>query len=261
LQRPCSLKYFLLKALLESTQKGKIFLELYKKISFKLSLRMKTKPKPTLIMAILVCLLQSVSIQAQEASNSERWELGVDALSLIDRNSFPPYSLFGRYMLNPEGEKKSHLRARIGYDMYSYLNMVSDGAPLEHDRYAFAFSVMAGYQKEIRSMARSSIYIGSDLSFSRESSKKRWYSSDVQGHEDYSNSKIGLHALAGYSYSLGSRIKISLESSLSILLRNERLDQDINYVEQDIRLFEDSSGTRIVSRINPFHQLLITYKF
>jgi opacity protein-like surface antigen len=219
------------------------------------------KTKPTLIMAILVCLLQSVSIQAQEASNTERWELGVDALSLIDKNSLTPYSLFGRYMLNPEGDKKSHLRARIGYEGFSYLDTANHGTLLEHDSRAFAFLIMVGYQKEIRSMVRSSFYIGSDLSFSRESSKKRWYSSGVQGHEDYSNSKIGLHALAGYSYSLGSRIKISLESSLSILLRNERLYQDINYVDQDIRLFEDSSGTRIVSRINPFHQLLFTYKF
>lgn len=212
-------------------------------------------------MAILVCLLQSVSIQAQEASNTERWELGVDALSLIDKNSLTPYSLFGRYMLNPEGDKKSHLRARIGYAGFSYLDTATHSTPLEHDRSAFAFSIMAGYQKEIRTFARSSLYIGADLSFSQESSQNRWFSSDVQGHEDNRNSNLGLHGLAGYSYNLGSRIKLSLESSLSVFFRNERLDLDIDYVDQDIRLFEDSSGTRIVSRINPFHQLLFTYKF
>jgi hypothetical protein len=219
------------------------------------------KTKPTIILSILVCLLQSVSIQAQEASNSERWELGVDALSLIDKNSLIPYSLFGRYLLNREGDKKSHLRARIGFAGFSYLDTANHGTLLEHDSRSFAFLIMAGYQKEIRSMARSSLYIGSDLSYSRESSKKRWYSSGVQGHEDYRNSNLGLHGLAGYSYNLGSRIKLSLESSLSVFFRNESLDQDIDYVDEDIRLFEDSSGTRVVSRINPFHQLLFSYKF
>ena len=219
------------------------------------------KTTTTICMTALLCLIAFLPLYAQHENPIGKWEIGVDALSLIDKNSLTPYSLFGRYLLKPEGEKKSHLRARIGYDGFSYLDTANHGTPLEHDSRAFAFSIMAGYQKEIRTFAHSSFYIGADLSFSRESSNKRWYSSGVQGHEDYRNSNLGLHGLAGYSYNFGSRIKLSLESSLSIFFRNEKLDQDIEYFDQDLRFLEDSSGTRIGSRINPLHQLLFTYKF
>jgi hypothetical protein len=214
----------------------------------------------------LMLILITIQSKAQQTDTIPvpRWEVGVDVLSLFDQNSLVPYSLFGRYLLNPTGDKKSHLRARIGFDGFSYLDTANHPNRLEHDSRAFAFSVMVGYQKEITSTDRSSLYFGSDLSFSRESSNKKWDIPGplgVQGYEDYSNSKIGLHFLAGYSYSLGSRIRISLESSLSVFFRREIFDQDVTFFAFDNRLYEDSSANRIDSRINPFHQLLFTYKF
>lgn len=213
---------------------------------------------------MFILLAVQSKAQEQETVPVPRWEVGVDLLSLIDKNSLTPYSIFGRYLLNPTGAKRSHLRARIGFNGFNYLDTANFGAAFEHDSRAFAFSVMAGYQKEITSTDRSSLYFGSDLSFSRESSNKKWDIPGplgVQGYEDYSHSKIGLHVLAGYSYRLGSRIRISLESSLSVFFRREIFDQDVTFFAFDNRLYEDSSASRIESRINPFHQLLFTYKF
>ena len=216
--------------------------------------------------SIVLFILTTFQVNAQQKDSIPipRWEVGVDVLSLFDKNSLTPYSLFGRYLLNPKGDKKSHLRARIGFDGFNYLDTALFDTAIEHDSRAFSFSVMVGYQKEITSTDRSSLYFGSDLSFSRESSNKKWDIPGplgVQGYEDYSNSKIGLHFLAGYSYSLGSRIRISLESSLSVFFRREIFDQDVTFFAFDNRLYEDSSASRIDSRINPFHQLLFTYKF
>lgn len=216
------------------------------------------------ICLMFILLAVQSKAQEQETVPVPRWEVGVDLLSLIDKNSLTPYSIFGRYLLNPTGAKRSHLRARIGFNGFNYLDTANFGAAFEHDSRAFAFSVMAGYQKEITSTDRSSLYFGSDLSFSRESSNKKWDIPGplgVQGYEDYSHSKIGLHVLAGYSYRLGSRIRISLESSLSVFFRREIFDQDVTFFAFDNRLYEDSSASRIESRINPFHQLLFTYKF
>ena len=221
--------------------------------------------KPTLL--LLACLLLATSGWAQAQTNPSRgrWEVGVDALSLFEKNTFAPYSLFGRYLLNPDGEKKSHFRARIGYNFHSYLDTVVRGNYHDHDSRQFAFMALVGYQIEFSVFDRSSLYAGADVSFNRDFVETLWDLPNITGFETVQQRIIGLHGVIGYSYSLTQNLRISLESSVSLSHRYYRYQEDVFFYYDDGTPMSGRNGhfgsTRIDSKINPFHQLLVTYKF
>ena len=210
------------------------------------------------------CMVSASSF-AQQNNSPSRWEVGVDALSLFDKNTFAPYSLFGKYLLNPDGDKKSHLRARIGYDFYTYLDTAVRGNKIDHDSHRFAFMALLGYQREFSVRDRSSLYVGADLSFYRDFRKTLWDLPNITGFETIQQRIVGLHGVVGYSYQLTQHLVFSLESSVSLSHRYYQYKEDVFFY------FDDGSpmsgrnahffSNRIDSFVNPFHQILITYKF
>jgi len=216
------------------------------------------------LMAVIGALF-SASSHAQQTKSSNRWEVGVDALSLFDKNTFVPYSLFGRYLLNPESDKKSHLRVRIGYDFYTYLDTAVRGNTFDHDSHRLAFMALLGYQREFSTWERSSLYWGADLSFSRDFRKVNWDLPNIQGFESLTWRFIGLHGLVGYTYHLTENISFSLESSVSISHRYYHTLEDVFFFRDDGSGISGRNGidssNRIDTAINPFHQILFTYKF
>jgi hypothetical protein len=210
------------------------------------------------------CIVSGLS-HAQQENSPKRWEVGVDALSLFDKNTFVPYSMFGRYLLNPDSDKKSHLRVRIGYDFYTYLDTAVRGNTFDHDSHRFAFMALLGYQREFSTWERSSLYWGADLSFSSDSRKVNWDLPNIQGFESLTWRFIGLHGLVGYTYQLTGNLSISLESSISISHRYYQRLVDVFFFRDDgsgiSGVVGDQSSNRIDTSINPFHQILFTYKF
>jgi hypothetical protein len=216
------------------------------------------------LMAVLGALF-SASSHAQQTKSSNRWEVGVDALSLFDKNTFVPYSLFGRYLLNPESDKKSHLRVRIGYDFFTYLDTAVRGNTFDHDSHRLAFMALLGYQREFSTWERSSLYWGAELSFSSDFRKVNWDLPNIQGFESLTWRFIGLHGLVGYTYHLTENISFSLESSVSISHRYYHTLEDVFFFRDDGSGISGRNGidssNRIDTAINPFHQILFTYKF
>jgi hypothetical protein len=215
-------------------------------------------------LAGMACLAAGLS-HAQQDNSPNRWEVGVDALSLFDKNTFVPYSIFGRYLLNPEGNKKSHLRARIGYDFHSYLDTAVQGNTFDHDSHRFAFMALLGYQREFSTWERSSLYLGADLSFSRDFRKTLWDLPNIKGYETLQWRFVGLHGVIGYSYQLTGNLIFSLESSVSISHRYYHFKEDVFFYRDDGSGISGRIGNlfsnRIDTSINPFHQILFTYKF
>jgi general stress protein CsbA len=216
------------------------------------------------LMAVLGALFSASSF-AQQTKSPNRWEVGVDALSLVEKNTFATYSLFGRYLLNPDSDKKSHLRARIGYDFYTYLDTAVRGNTFDHDSHRFAFMALVGYQREFSTWNRSSLYWGADLSFSRDFRKTNWDLPNIKGFESLTWRFIGLHGLIGYTYQLTGNLSISLESSVSISHRYYQRLVDVFFFRDDgsgiSGVVGDQSSNRIDATINPFQQILFTYKF
>lgn len=202
---------------------------------------------------------------AQQDNSPNRWEVGVDALSLFDKNTLVPYSIFGRYLLNPDGNMKSHLRVRIGYDFHTYLDTAVRGNTFDHDSHRFAFMALLGYQREFSTWERSSLYLGADLSFSRDFRKINWDLPNITGFETLQQRIVGLHGVVGYSYQLTGQLVFSLESSISFSHRHYQFKEDVFFY------FDDGTprsgrnrhnfSNRIDSFINPFYQILLTYKF
>jgi hypothetical protein len=215
-------------------------------------------------MAVLGALFSASSF-GQQTKSPNRWEVGVDASSLVDKNTFAAYSLFGRYLLNPDSDNKSHLRVRIGYDFYTYLDTTVRGNTFDHDSHRFAFMALLGYQREFSTWERSSLYWGADLSFFRDFRKVNWDLPNIQGFESLTWRFIGLHGLVGYTYHLTEKISFSLESSVSIIHRHYHFLEDVFFFRDDgseiSGRIRDHSSNRIDATINPFHQILFTYKF
>jgi len=92
------------------------------------------------VLTLGVWLMALGQIQAQETDPPKlsRWEVGVDLLTLIDKNNFPAYSLFGRYNLTPDAQKSTYLRMRIGYryetliDSTVMASWISVDPPIHH---------------------------------------------------------------------------------------------------------------------------------
>ncbi|SMD41898.1 hypothetical protein SAMN00777080_0432 [Aquiflexum balticum DSM 16537] len=179
------------------------------------------KTKPTLIMAILVCLLQSVSIQAQEASNSERWEVGIDALSLIEKNEYPPISVF---LLRKIGENGISLRSRLGYSRSSFQNLtaIPGQFPTPNDKISREIFGLLGMQKEIvRNLGigkNSDLYVGLDFAMLfKEEFHKKFYGEFVSFYYDeskYSDKKYTISPFLGVSKQIGNHFSVRVEMAI-----------------------------------------------
>jgi hypothetical protein len=228
-------------------------------------------------LAGMSCIVSSLTF-AQQNNSPNRWEIGVDIRPLFDKNYFvqpsafgggenyfSKYSLFGRYLLNPDSDRKSHLRARIGYDFYTYLDTAVRGNTFDHDSHRFAFMALIGYQREFLVKGLSSLYGGVDLSFYGDFRETLWDLPNITGFENLQQRIFGFHGVIGYSYQLTGNLRFSLESSVSLSHRYYRYMEDVLFYYDDgsPRSGRNAyfSSNQINSFINPFHQILITYNF
>ena len=103
--------------------------------------------KPTLL--VLAWLLLPLGItHAQTEKTRGRWEIGVDALSLIEKNEYPPISIFA---LKKIGSNGFALRGRFGYAWSSFVNQTAAPGtfPIPDDKTTREVFGLVGIQKTI----------------------------------------------------------------------------------------------------------------
>lgn len=182
-------------------------------------LNMKTKT--TSLIMVLACLLIPLRIQAQETKSPGRWEIGVDALSLIDKNEYPPLSVF---VLKEIGQNGIALRSRLGYSRSSFQNLTAIPGEFSRpdDKITREIFGLLGVQKEIvRDLGigkNSNLYVGLDLAMSfKEDFYKKFYGEFVSFYYDeskYSYKKYTISPFLGISKQIGNHLSVRVEMAI-----------------------------------------------
>ncbi|WP_304516407.1 hypothetical protein [Cecembia rubra] len=218
---------------------------------------------------LIILILYSIQQQsyAQVSDRIPRWEIGLDALSLIDKNDLPAYSLFGRFMLNPQAPKKTSLRLRLGAEGYAYLDSAFNEDKVGLDYRVNSFFVSAGIQRELLIFDKSSVYFGADLGYLRKVNLKDYtgdFGWNVVGHDYYRETNLRFAGILGYTHQLGNNFAISVESSLQTIYSHQKQDTDyVSIFNEDniIISYENSTVKSLQSGITPFYQVLFCYRF
>jgi hypothetical protein len=208
--------------------------------------------------------------QETESPKPSRWEVGVDLLTLIDKNNFPAYSLFGRYNLAPDAQKSTYLRLRIGYQ-YETLIDSTVMARLDINRSVHSPFLLAGIQRDLKTFNNSRFYLGADFYYQKSITKTEWGPDTEQGgmiqigYENVRFKNVGSNILLGMSHQINTFLKVSLETSLSFQLENFRDVEEVWFYDEERRQISgrigNHSGNKFTTTILPFSQLLLTYNF
>jgi len=211
-----------------------------------------------------VCSIPKIA-SAQSESNPDRWEIGVDALSLFGKNSMPAYSLFGRYLINPEGKKEAFLRTSLGYQSNRKILDAPQNDIRFQDSKSESWKIAIGFQKEILSNSSFSFYYGGDLiyqqkiedesgSYKVNGGEVGWYS-----YEDLKSfSETRFVGFFGFSTNPTKKIKISLESGIFAGRTSFQQNYLGFYPNSEIAAIGYNSSIRAISGFQPFYQLLFT---
>lgn len=196
---------------------------------------------------------------AQTMANTGRWEVGVDALSLFDKNTLPAYSLFGRFRLNPNGEKESFIRTRIGYqNQYFEMNAPNENRIYETQR-SVSLATAIGFQKEIISFSNSSMYLGGDFLVQRRREDEFVILfSERTGTWDREFNAVKVMGVVGISTRPTNHLKLSFESSLFGGKNHFQEDYLGREPNGEINTIGDNSSKRTVFGFQPFYQILVT---
>lgn len=221
-----------------------------------------------LSIAVLALLFSSPQVlMAQKVVKVPRWEIGFDVLFLVDQNELPTYSLFGRYLLNPEGEKKTHVRTRIGFERFHVQDSSFYMGSIGLDYRVTSVFASIGVQREILVFPKGSLYGGVDIGLSQASDRKDWslgIGAVYDGFDDFVETQWRFSGIVGYTHHLGKNFTISLESSLQTVNTKQNWDKDVTVHptgEESYRLVGQKSVETWHSTVQPFYQLLLGYKF
>ncbi|UJP66324.1 hypothetical protein [Mongoliitalea daihaiensis] len=202
-------------------------------------------------------------------NESNMWEVGIDALSLFSKNQLPSYSVFGRYRINPGADKGSFIRARVGYQIDDFENNSPNGPSVFFQaNEAVNTIILLGYQREIISRPRNSMYIGGDFLFSKEKGfRETLLRSDAveggldSGTLDKTVTSINFNSFIGFSYNLFPHLKLSFESGF--FLGKTQMEELYNLTTPrgDRIAYGSVSSEKFEFGVLPFYQVFLTLNF
>ncbi|HSJ68304.1 MAG TPA: hypothetical protein VK921_11535 [Anditalea sp.] len=238
--------------------------------------------KKQLMASLLAFFLAALSCPAQEVPiKPQRWEVGVDAISLFNKNHYPAYSIF---MARKLGENGFALRSRIGVEGSSFedLLVVLPNSPFtrpnKNQKRNFFGSL--GLQHNLWFKGNLSyFYTGADIGIKidQESVQKLDY---LDNFNDYyfENKRTFTDYMVspffGYSHHLKKNFSLRIEMAANLTITNfklrgngwylPRFDQSTPFIPPIIEnrnTYEIGDHRTIDYRFNPINQIIISYHF
>jgi hypothetical protein len=220
------------------------------------------------LLFLLLGLSTFQELRAQQTEKKTRWEIGVDALSLIDKNELPVYSLFGRFLINPQGNKKTQLRTRFGLEGSNYQDSVAIFGSFGLEVRAFSVFASVGIQRDIMVFQKGALYVGGDLGFSRYVARSDFPNNTISpqnlGFDNFTESKWRFSGVLGYTHRLGKNLALSFESSLQSVKTRQEINMDYVRLTSGLvpEIVKEQRSIEIWhTTVQPFYQLLLTYNF
>ncbi|RIW18750.1 hypothetical protein D0X99_03450 [Algoriphagus lacus] len=207
----------------------------------------------------------ALPLTAQQNPNSSRLEVGLDVLSLFDKNSLPAYSLFGRYWINPSGEKPAFLRSRLGYQTTNNTtNTTKEFYTYQEFRKQNLLATI-GFQKDIYTTPVTSFYYGADIVHQRLNDLQFLTYGDevielagIETINDNTNISTSISGFVGFSRKFKGNIALSFESALYIRQSSSSYQYSAIFLDGSINNIAQNSSKKFIAGANPFYQIVLT---
>lgn len=241
--------------------------------------------KHEFLLVFLLLISAGISL-AQDQDKVPQWEIGLDALSLVEKNNYPAFSVFASRKM---GEKGYALRSLLGWESSLYSNTGSSPGtyPLLDEKNLHGIFLLGGLEKEIlealTSGGKDHVLVGLDLFYNWEKTateELKPFVQDEEGHLLYSYynrsitvKTIGVSPFIGYKRYFSKRLSIRLETALSF--RKEASDitgeawtisdfsifEPFNPPTEGIPGKEYGGNTTYRFQLIPFNQFNISFNF
>ncbi|WP_338222924.1 hypothetical protein [Algoriphagus confluentis] len=202
---------------------------------------------------------------AQENPNSSRWEVGLDVLSLFEKNSLPSYSLFGRYFLNPSGEKPMFLRSKLGYQASNAMTNTNMEFYSYEEIQLQNWLATIGFQRDFYTSPITSFYYGADIVLQRLNERQFLIFGDEILEQEgmqavYDNRRIStsVFGFIGFSRKFGETIVLSFETALYFTQMSSDYDYNLIFVDGFNASVAQNSSKKYFAGAKPFSQLVLT---
>lgn len=238
--------------------------------------------KKQLMASLLAFFLAALSCPAQEVPiKPQRWEVGVDALSLFNKNHYPAYSIF---VARKVGENGFALRSRVGIEGSSFEDLLTMPPLLLFTRpnnlRKTNFFGSLGLQHKLWFKGNLSyFYTGLDIGIglNQEYSQKLEYMDNFNDYyleRKYTATSYMLSPLFGYSHHLNKNFSLRIEMAANLIVTNHRsrgngwylprFDQSTPFIPPIIEnrnTYEIGDYRTIDYRLNPINQIIVSYHF
>lgn len=237
--------------------------------------------KKILTISLIAFFLVGLSCRAQEdPTKPQRWDVGVDALSLFDKNNYPAYSIF---LARKLGESGFALRSRVGIEGSSFENLTTVPFTLPYPRpnnnQKIGFFTSLGIQKNLWQNFRSNFYTGVDIGYGLNQEFSQTLESVDNFNELYFERKITLtnyvlSQFLGYSHSLNKNITLRIEMAANLIIKEvkvrgngwyiPRYDQSEPFfppIHETISANEYGDSRSFNYKLNPLNQIILSYNF
>ncbi|MBK7939348.1 MAG: hypothetical protein IPJ82_20695 [Lewinellaceae bacterium] len=218
-----------------------------------------------------VCILWAMAFSSDAIAQAgadtlirNHWELGVDVLSLFDKNNVPAATIFARYNYRQRLAKGRAWRFRVGVD--SEMRDYSDVT-------RFFTDTWRGYGPYLS--------IGHEWQFQFRSESYQWFvGGDISGQYSSLHSftllsiadstvvdtrlrdiTTRVSAIAGFKYSMTKHLSVSIESAFNLTYKYMHFDQPESVFGQPPFGISYGTDKKFITDIQPFWTINLTYQF
>lgn len=213
-----------------------------------------------------VCILWAMAFSSDAIAQAgadtlirNHWELGVDVLSLFDKNNVPAATIFARYNYRQRLAKGRAWRFRVGVDT-ERREFDAIGKIYKDTWRGYNLYLSIGHEWQFRS-ERSSWFVGGDVVGQYYHLKARYLvfpSPDTYEDVRVSEMTTSILVITGWQYAITRQIAVSLESALSASYYYRRYNGEAVLPHGGVSWENDKI---IKTNIRPFWVILLTYKF
>jgi hypothetical protein len=177
------------------------------------------------LLALTLCLPARAQDETPEPEEKRHWEVGIDLLPLINKETLPAASVFGCYHFTTPAGREMALRLRVG-GINRTVDTTYSGPSIYFERQTTGFFLRPGWeiQKEFPKNLFAFIGVDASLGFTyrRDEGQIVQFIDPVYFNYEDRQWEYGLHGIAGMGFRVTEQITLSVESSLNFtLLRNQ----------------------------------------
>jgi len=221
-----------------------------------------------ILKAVYTCILLSffsVMCFAQSGNDSlfqKHWEIGLDVLSLFDKNNLPAASVFARknYALKKGSGKAWRFRAGLDTEYYWYTS-ISRFIPDDRQVYSPYLSIGHEWQKK---QERFRWFWGADAygRFTHQNSFQLLSVSDsIVNDYRFRDLNTGISILLGFQFDVSSQIAVSLESTFTGNYHWYKITEETGKFGTPPGGFGNTRSRMFTTQVIPFNAIHLIYKF